>query len=178
MVFDYEFMKQLVMVAIPTIVAVLTSILVTHSWQVKRETNEIKREILSRSNNFISKLLTSFNIFLNVNYEQIQSGSNFQKDIKDFKIDYYSTSKDLHELNRDVRFYYEDEIQKNISKTIKRTDHKTLEIYNQCINIISAGMNTSEDMRVKAEKDYNDLKDMAVKLEKEIPSLHFLTEFL
>ena len=166
--FDYEFTKQLVLIAIPTVVAVLTSIFVTHSWQVKREKNEIKREILSSSNNFISKLLTSFNIFLNVSYDQIQSGSDFQDDLKDFKINYYNTSKDLHELDRDVRFYYEGEIQRNILTTIKQIDDKSLEVYNQCIKIISAGKNTSEDVRVKAEKGYEDLKEMAIKLEVEI----------
>lgn len=46
MTIDYEFIKQIILVSIPVIAGIITSKLLTNSWQIKKEKMEIKRKIL------------------------------------------------------------------------------------------------------------------------------------
>jgi hypothetical protein len=59
-----DFLKDMILVLIPTIIGAITSKFIVNSWQSRKEKNDIKREILTEYGDHVAKTFTLIGIFV------------------------------------------------------------------------------------------------------------------
>ena len=146
---EHTFQEDIILVLIPTVIGVFTSLLITNSWQKKKTKNEIKRKILSEYTNSVlngfSKITalhravimeyqySSGKIKRRNNISSNKSDDGFVVPLELFAIEYEEFDKRywdsliaINQLVRSLRLYYQggeklaDELVE-LSKILQRT---------------------------------------------------------
>jgi len=127
---EQTFQEDIILVLIPTVIGVFTSLLITNSWQKKKTKNEIKRKILSEYTNSVlngfSKMtalhravimeyqLSSGKIKRRNNISSNKSDDGFVVPLELFSIEYEEFDKRywdsliaINQLVRSLRLYYQ-----------------------------------------------------------------------
>lgn len=145
--FDYQFLKSIILVLIPTGIGAYVTTVLTNSWQSKKEKNEIKRKILSDYDNHAPKTYSLIGTFHDKIFrEYVDHGeSNFVKEegrthykvinisetnppIQKFPTichkfidEYWEASYAANQFLRSLRLYYHDEeLEKEHEKLVER----------------------------------------------------------
>lgn len=156
-----ELLKDIALIAIPTIGGAITSKYVVSAWQSQKEKNEIKRKILSQYDDHVPKTFTLLGIFVQNTRSQFNTDWNhqfplrksFPEEWKKFVEEYLQLSYAGNRFLRSLRFYYDDP---ELAKAYEKMIQQFADIFQTCQELVS----------VKNESDYQEKnKEFEEKLE-------------
>jgi hypothetical protein len=139
--FDYDFLKQIILILIPTFAGAFTSKFVMDSWQSRKEKNDIKRQILSEYDNYVPKTWSLIATFLAISIRKIKkSPKDEDPELCDkFIYEYWELSYAGNQLLRSLRLYYE-----NKNLTLEFSFRTIIEDFGEIYNHCEAYINSSE----------------------------------
>ena len=106
---DFEFLKDIVLISIPTVTGAIISWVITHRWQERKEKNIIRRKLLEEIDNSFTKthfVFSKTNVKIMMNYWDISE----EVTIKEGKAESGNLidSEDMYPPKIRFKQYYED----------------------------------------------------------------------
>jgi hypothetical protein len=134
-----DFLKDMILVLIPTVIGAVTSKFIVNSWQSTKEKNDIKRKILAEYDSHVAKTFTLIGIFVEQIIREIKNSpiEELPNECKKFKDEYWQLSYAANQLLRSLRLYYKDE-NHELEKQYQHILNEFGEVYGYCEKFINS----------------------------------------
>jgi hypothetical protein len=168
---DYEFLKNVILILIPTVIGIISSKFIINSWQMRKEKFTIKKEILQefdstipKSRHNIQRFFWLLDAFLK--NESNNTGEHIEKEYESFLNEHKQIFDRISNFKSSLMLFFDEELLTKYVLLIEKMDSATSDLekmYKNKNNITSQNEFKFSEILGTMQRDYDAFRKLLIK---------------